>query len=57
MEPNYVEIFQYTSGTGRFGWSIGSDAPGSGAEGAAATFDEAVAAALAAVAKMRGETT
>jgi hypothetical protein len=56
MEPNYLEIYEHSDGSGLFGWSV--DTAGSSCWcGTEPSFDEALAAAQAAIVKMKGETT
>lgn len=55
-QPNYLEIYEHVGRPG-FGWSIGSDKPGSDVSGHATTLDEAMLAAQAAITKMKEETT
>lgn len=57
MEPNYLEIYEHSDGSGLFGWSVDTAEPATCVCGEESSFDEALAAAQAAIVKMKGETT
>jgi hypothetical protein len=56
-QPNYVELYEHCDGSGRFGWSVDTAEPASCVCGDEPSFDEALAAVLAAVKTIKGETT